>query len=427
MAGSENSRISEWFQVGAATRDITPPLEVGLLMSSVERRWQPFSGVRRPLFARALVLDGTKSSGASQRVAIVSLDLLVLSGNALGGFDHFKRQICLAANQLVSPDEVILACTHTHSAPESGAMSDLYQTSEFQTWSRYLASQIGGAIADAVRSQRPCQLSTASANLSGVSIHRRYKTTNGIMLSHPEPTPEIVLSREGAVDHSVNVASFRDADGNIAAVVVNATCHPVHEMCIPLVSSDYPGELVELLENSYIGSVAIFLNGAAGNINPTSVSSGAATARQHAEKLAVAVNTAISKSKIVTCPTIEVVRETFPLSTRLPDGDDTGVRIYAQVVGVVIGNAAFVFLPGEPFAETGLAIRQSSSFSFNAIIGFAEQTVGYVPTDEAFADGGYETDFGAWSFVSPGSEPVVRDHAVGVLVRLNATVANRSA
>ena len=62
--------------VGAAVREITPPLEVGLLMSSVEGRWQQFDGVRKSLLARAVVLDGESAAGTFQRVAIVSLDFL---------------------------------------------------------------------------------------------------------------------------------------------------------------------------------------------------------------------------------------------------------------------------------------------------------------------------------------------------------------
>ena len=48
----------------------------------------------------------------------------------------------------------------------------------------------------------------------------------------------------GPVDDSVNVLVARDVgDGRIVAMVVNATCHPVHEMCIPQISADFPGVL----------------------------------------------------------------------------------------------------------------------------------------------------------------------------------------
>jgi hypothetical protein len=49
------------------------------------------------------------------------------------------------------------------------------------------------------------------------------------------------------------------------------------------------------------------------------------------------------------------------------------------------------------------------------ICGFAEETVGYIPTDEAFAEGGYETSFGAWSVLSPSSEGIVRQQAIALV------------
>jgi hypothetical protein len=77
-----------------------------------------------------------------------------------------------------------------------------------------------------------------------------------------------------------------------------------------------------------------------------------------------------------------------------------------------------MFLPGEPFAETALAVRQASVFDFTAVVGFAEESIGYIPTDQAFAEGGYEVGFGPWSLVAPGSERRLRQQAVELLDRL---------
>ncbi len=54
----EKQRQAPTLLVGAAIRDITPPLGVGLLMSSVDGRWAAFEGVRRELSARAVVMIG---------------------------------------------------------------------------------------------------------------------------------------------------------------------------------------------------------------------------------------------------------------------------------------------------------------------------------------------------------------------------------
>ncbi|MBN9633032.1 MAG: hypothetical protein J0I18_20920 [Actinobacteria bacterium] len=45
---------------------------------------------------------------------------------------------------------------------------------------------------------------------------------------------------------------------------------------------------------------------------------------------------------------------------------------------------------------------------------------GVVCVDQAFADGGYETTFGRWSYVAPGSETVFRGEASALLNELHA-------
>ena len=70
---------------GARLTDITPPLEVGLLTSSVNGTYAPFESVRLPLKARVLVLRF-----AGELLAIVSLDLLALNDTSVDGWPTFK-------------------------------------------------------------------------------------------------------------------------------------------------------------------------------------------------------------------------------------------------------------------------------------------------------------------------------------------------
>src|SRR5437588_222724 len=44
------------------------------------------------------------------------------------------------------------------------------------------------------------------------------------------------------------------------------------------------------------------------------------------------------------------------------------------------------------------------------------------PTDDALAQGGYETEFGRWSVVAPVSEPVLRSGALTLLDDLHAAL-----
>ncbi len=403
---------------GAARQEITPPFEVGFLMSSVERRWEPFQGLRMPLFARVLALKPSTPPGqesSSRWVVLAALDLLSLAGEALGGFAEWKARICEAAGGLVLPDDLVLTCTHTHSAPETAAITALYETEGFQRWVAYLAEQVGLAIRTAVEAARPCRLEYGESSIPGFGIHRRIKTTQGILMSHPEPPAEVVISRDGATDESVNVAILRARSGELVALMINATCHPVHEMCIPFISPDYPGELSTLLEANHPGVVALFLNGAAGNINPRTVSAGPAPARRHAEALGRIVEEILAKPRESAGLELSLQRRSFELPTRMPQGQAIGETLKTAVIGLRLGEAAFVFLPGEPFVETALALREISPFEMTAVVAYAEESVGYVATDEAHEEGGYEVAFGPWSIVAPGGEPALRKQAVAML------------
>jgi hypothetical protein len=409
--------------VGTARVDITPPLDVGILMSSVERRWAPFEGVESPLRARAIVFRNDDADSSSA-VAIVALDLLGLSGEAVGGWPAFKARIAKSAGGSVLADRIVLACSHTHSGPESVALTDLHETSQYKAWLTSITDRIGRAIHSAFAAARPCHLEHGVTAVSGLGIYRRIRTTQGILLSHPPPPDDIVISRAGPVDDSVNVLIARGADDNtVRAMMVNATCHPVYEMCIPRVSADFPGVLADTLEEAHPGCVALFLNGAAGNINPTAVSAGPNASRSHGRKLAAAVEGLTAGGALKRCDgAVSLARRKVLLPSRLPVGRSEGLSVQTEVVGVRVGSMALAFLPGEPFVETALSVRATSRFEMTAVVGYAEDYVGYVPTDGSFAEGGYETAFGQWSVLAPGSEPALREATIALLDELHAGV-----
>jgi len=394
------------FFVGAAKAEITPPLEVGILMSSVERRWVPFEGVRMPLWARALVVEGE-----GLRLALVALDLLHVSGRAFGGRKAFRRRILAASGEVVPSSRLVLTTTHTHSAPDSMGLTNLYRTTPFREWTTLLVERIGRALEESVAARREARLVVGSAKSEGLTLNRRFRRSRGV--------PEIVrrVAREGddSLDETVNVAAFLDEDDRPIALIVNATCHPVNEMCIPLISGDYPGVLSRELERRFEGSVSLFLNGAAGNINPFTVSGGAECAERHGARLAESVLSALEAARPVTGEEHRLRRETVCFPLRTLRGTPSRRRLRAEVVVWRLGDAAFVFLPGEPFVETGWTIKKSSPFPFTAVVGYAEDSVGYIPTEAAFEEGGYETGPGLWSLLGRGSEPLLRERALETL------------
>ncbi len=63
----------------------------------------------------------------------------------------------------------------------------------------------------------------------------------------------------------------------------------------------------------------------------------------------------------------------------------------AEVQVISLGkDIAWVALPGEIFVELGLAVRHDSPFRLTLIAELANGSVGYVPTQRAYAQGNYE-------------------------------------
>jgi hypothetical protein len=400
-------------RAGTAVTEIATPLEVGILMSSSAGRWEPFEGVRLPLQARVVVLER-----GPRRIAIAALDLLGLAGEALGGIDSFKKRITAAASQAIAPDDLVLACSHTHSAPESIALTDLPGTRAFQNWVDDLAEAIGRAVKDATGALRPCGLRAGTHPAPGLTVNRRIRTTRGIASVRRQLPPDVVIGPEGPNDDAVRVAALVDKSDEPLAMFVNFTAHPVLEMCIKQVSPDYPGEMSLELERRHPGCVALFLQGACGNINPPTMDRSAVNARQYGQRLAALVDEALGELQPVGSDELVLAWRTVRLPVRSLDGQLEEEPLVTKIGALRIGQAAWVFLPGEPFVEIALAIQEASPWSFTAVAGYAEDYIGYIPTNRAFDNGGYEIGPGRWSLVARGSEPIVRREAVKLLEKL---------
>lgn len=393
---------------GAAVADITPPLEVGLLTSSVKGLYEPFESVRLPLKARVLVL---KSS--DELIAVVALDLLAITDTSVGSWAAFKQSL----STIIPAEKIILCCTHTHSAPESGAMTGLYLTESYQTWLLHLQQQIKAAITEAINKIKPCNLSVATSMLNGFSMQRRIKTPAGVIMSDSIQPIAAELLDLPPVDRRVNTLHIQDENGEGIATLVQAVCHPVHEMCIPQVSSEFPGEMCIALEESAQNGVALFLNGAAGDTNPPTVSWGPEYAHQHGAALAETAQKLDGRTA-VEINAFKFVHSELQLSARKEAGITNANDAIARLSAICIGTLAIVFLPGEVFIETAFEIERNSPFERTLIAGFGENNIGYLPTAAAFNEGGYEVGPGKWSFLEPGTDQLLAKEAIKLLSEL---------
>jgi hypothetical protein len=74
---------------------------------------------------------------------------------------------------------------------------------------------------------------------------------------------------------------------------------------------------------------------------------------------------------------------------RLTDGRNA---VEVELQAIRIGGSAIVGAPMEVFGELGAAVVRGSPFAWTAVCGYTNGSAGYLPTAEAFDQGGYEVE-----------------------------------
>ncbi len=261
---------------------------------------------------------------------------------------------------------------------------------------------------------------------------------------------------EARARHSAAPTAPREEAPHLA--LLHFACHPVTVQVNPLVSADFPGAATRRVESAGIGvQQCVFVQGAGGSINPVRDTSGFADVERYGEMLA---GEAIRLLGLVTAPdhptasprvaaaTVQVlvasrdlpeagalraerdrlVQEAAQAGTaaeadrardqalmleeqlaRVEMGaGPAGGPFEAEVQALRMGEAAFVGLSAEPFAELGLEIRAAGGDLTALCAGYANGYLGYVGPPEAWEQGGYEVSLGAWSVLGPEAFAALR-------------------
>jgi hypothetical protein len=95
-------------------------------------------------------------------------------------------------------------------------------------------------------------------------------------------------------------------------------------------------------------------------------------------------------------------------------------HVTAEISVIVMGQVAFVGLPGEIFARLGLEIKARSPFAHTMVIELCNDNIGYLPTREVYQEGGYEAESSPFA---PGAGELMVDAVLDLLNRLNPSAA----
>ena len=386
--------VAQSFTAGVAKIDLAPP--TGIQMAGYSTRYS--EGVHDPIEARVLTL-----SDGRRRIALVTLDLCF-------PFEPPAMDEIRAAVQ-TQVDEVIFHASHTHSGPTYMAAPEALKIA---------IPRVITAIRDAATHMTPARIGTGWGQ-TYIGFNRRYARPDGAM--HMFWRNESKSTSTHPVDPTVGVIRVdRATDGTPLAVLVHYACHPVIFGPDNLdYSADYPYEMRLGVEEALPGSMAFFLQGAPGDINPyfdkTPMIEDAeavmrATGRQLATE-AVRVARVIQTHPITAIHTKTVVvtsrnrwnieklkavaEERYhldPLRTARLLRDDMKLPVTTLLLD---DSIALVGMPGEPFVEFQMQFRAKSPVAASFLLGYTNGYFAYFPTIAAAARGGY----GASTTVNP--------------------------
>jgi hypothetical protein len=425
--------MAKLYEVGSAAADITPP--VGTPLAGNFRGGDYASrGIHSRLHARALVVR--QDAGA---VALVVADLLTVPESLVRRVREEVQARCS-----LRPEQVLIAATHTHSGP---AVETLDGPDVSAAVIEHAAPGLVAACVRAHAGCRPSRLWSSGGPCAGVCFNRRLRLTDGrTVMNWTSPPADTVERSLGPVDTEVGVLCAGDDLDHPRVAVANL---PLHAAVMAgdnwLLGADWPGYYYQAVEQIFGGEVVpLFLQGAAGNINHVDhrdplqgrgfkeaqrigATVGLATAATRGAAQPVTGPVAWSSRRVALpprCLTPEQlawarhVLDRSRASAGSPRGQVDGIPdplfaadqlalaerrepYEAEIQVLRIGDVAVIGLPGEFFVEFGLELKRCSPAPRTLVVGLANGSLGYVPTPEAFAQGGYEPTPWRYSRLAP--------------------------
>jgi len=428
-------RIALTMRAGAASFDITPAIGASLAGYLEDRR---ATGVHDPLRAKAIVVES-----GDDAVAIVACDAIALARGSVQGIRAIAHDQCG-----ISAQNIMVACTHTHLGP---ATVDIFQTVSDNSALERLIEVASGAIARAKSGLRPANVRLSRGELHGIAFNRRYHMADGTIRTNPRARSDII-GPVGPVDPEVIVLSFTSESGEPIAVLVNFALH-LDTIGGTEISADYPAVMSEIVRRELgEGAQAVFLNGACGDINhinfmnPADPVSGVERSRAIGEALGRKVLELLPQStpvegrigarnrpvrlQIRSIPPQELEEAQEVLADAPPIGAMSTEQVWAcetvqvsklprsveaEIQALTLGDCALVGIPCEVFAQLGLEIKRRSPFPATAVVELANGWEGYLPTRQAYDEGGYEVRAARSSKLASGSGESVVDAAANLL------------
>ena len=423
------------FRVGFAQVNINPPLGIGI------------EGYYVPRFAKGFLDD---LQIAALAVACGGKTILLMSADHIGFGDLFvPYRSSIAAAVGIPAENVYLACTHTHTAPSVVPGFGFEADPEpIHKYAEFVESRLKDlavlAVADLQNAKMGYITGTAPERVAYI---RRYRMKDGSTWTCPPIDDPNIDYPLGELDQRVHVLRFDQENGQ-SVVLYNYGLH-ADTIGGELISADWPAWTRKTLEKALDGVKCIYFPGAQGDVGSTNVHPAGGDmndteisfdnemkspgmARFVGRALAGTILQVYDKVHYVAIDEINILHKMVKVASNRPKPEDMPrARLYKQLhdegrdaeipftgmelttvvaeatrmcdlengpdwftlelTGVRLGNIAMIGLPGEPFTDIGVQIKDTAGWDMIMPCCIVNGYSGYFPTKSAYDEGGYES------------------------------------
>ncbi len=427
-------------KVGTAWADITPSVPIDIVGQMVVRKGKY---THDPITVNAVVFEKDDT-----KVALVSCDLCYMGINVIDDVQTLcEKELGIPAAS------VIIACTHTHLAP---ATRDTLYGDVNENFIKTYKESVVDIVRRALKNAEDVDIYAGAGWIDQMGFNRRGITKAG----HAEMyygSWEADFDRvEGPRDGQVGVLFARRPDGSIKAVVTSFSTHPNSMEGESFYSADLVGATRNFLRQNLGEDVGVvYLTGAAGDTAPSKLDDNKNgempwRGEEGWKRSGLYLGSEILKTiagtiKPMPDPLLRLEQESVPIAIRpwpnltwmsndtLSDAfqdfyslekerwpevirKESPMKVRINVLR--IGDASICTNPGELFVDYGLQIKKSSPSNITLISELTDGNVGYVPTEEAFRHGGYET--------MPAESSLLDEPAGGIIVQTTLNLLNKA-
>lgn len=429
-AGKEKEAM---LRVATFDIDVTPPVGSAMAYTMVEK--SPELSLR----CRGVVI-----LGADKPIVMCAIDWI---GVANEGYDQFRDSLAKAAG--TTRDRVALHALHQHDAPgcdftaenlvkEYGLKGYERTKGDFH---REVIGRAAAAIQEAIpMAQEVTHYGWGEAEVKKVASNRRLLGPDGKVRAvryTATRDPKLRAEPVGTIDPDVSLLSFWNENKPVAVLSYYA-CHPQSYYRTGTPSPDFPGIARFMRGQGVPEALHVHFNGAGGNLGAGKYNDGDKENRMIlANRMAKGMLEAWKATKKWPVGPdgirFEVEKVRLPLATHLQDEEavmealknEPGRGYFAKVdqaafmlrhqVGakvdvscLTVGDSRVLHMPGELFVEYQLAAKEMRPDLKVAMAAYGEYGTGYIGTEIAYEQGGYETSPTA-SAVGPGSEKILKE------------------